>query len=46
MQTNIQITDKEESDKIKKFHKKNYGYLSLSKFFQHAVNELMKRESK
>jgi hypothetical protein len=44
MQTNIQIKDKEESEKIKKFWKDKYSYLSLPKFFQHAVNELMKRE--
>jgi hypothetical protein len=44
MQTNIQIKDKEESEKIKEFHKKHYSYLSVAKFFIHAVNELMKRE--
>jgi hypothetical protein len=44
MQTNIQIKDKEESEKIRKFWVKNYRYISLPKFFIHAVNELMKRE--
>ena len=44
MQINIQIKDKKESEKIEKFWKKKYNYLTRAKFFIHAVNELMKRE--
>lgn len=44
MQINIQIKDKKESEEIKKFRDSKYKYLSLPKFFIHAVNELMKRE--
>ena len=44
MQINIQITNDKESEEIKKFKDDKYKYLSMPKFFVHAVNELMKRE--
>jgi len=46
MQANIQIKDTELSDKIKKFKKENYPHLSITKLFEHALVELMKREEK
>jgi hypothetical protein len=44
LQPNIQISNEKQEEKIRAYHDKNYSYMSMPKFFEHAVNELMKRE--
>lgn len=44
MQANINIKEKDLSDKIRKFKESKYPHLSITKLFVHALVELMKRE--